>query len=464
MSALFITIAVTYKLSEGIITEKVGISSAKTLSQLNRQVSSLLNDLTSISYLFSYDEKISGFLREKNYNQSKLISDISQFDKISHYYTLPYSRFCFFTTILGINNKLFVSYENDGSKTEEFSEKILNSDWYRKMKKESQDSLWVPTHDSIQFQPGAENRYSISHVRSIIDTISGAHLGICMVSISEAAFEKLFNDALIGPGCEILMADKTGKIISAKDKTKLFTYIGGLTYFDKIENDGSGNFSWKINGIPSLVIFDTIDHTEWKIIEIIPQSLLFKDISRLRNMILLSLIITLMIAIGISYYISKNITNPVRKLAKTMREVENGNLKAVIEINSGDEIELLGHRFNDMMRRLNRLVDTIYAQQEEKQRILLQKKQEELDLLQAQINPHFLFNTLNSIKWMAIISQAVHVSNMIGALGSLLEMSISRGDKLITLDAEVDNLKNYIDLMKMRYNNKLTRCARSTKY
>lgn len=158
-------------------------------------------------------------------------------------------------------------------------------------------------------------------------------------------------------------------------------------------------------------------------------------------------LILVFITVIIVYFISNNMSKPLVKIKKALSEVSAGNLMVCVDINSRDEIGDVGNSFNKMIIEIRNLIDKVHEEH-------TMREKARLDALQAQINPHFLFNTLNTIKWAAIMSKADNIAKLTGALGKLLEVSIKRGGELITVLEEVECLKSYILIQRARFNDK----------
>jgi two-component system sensor histidine kinase YesM len=154
-------------------------------------------------------------------------------------------------------------------------------------------------------------------------------------------------------------------------------------------------------------------------------------------------------AIWMSYLLTKYISNPVNKLAKLMSSVENGDRTVKFNVKYNDEIGHLGTSFNNMVNEIHRLIDKVY-----KEKYLL--KEAEFETLKAEINPHFLYNILNSINWMAKMGKCDDVSKMITTLGSFLRYNISKKEDVVTIDEDIKQVENYLQLQKMRYGDKFS--------
>lgn len=142
-------------------------------------------------------------------------------------------------------------------------------------------------------------------------------------------------------------------------------------------------------------------------------------------------------------FFMNRITGAIAVIVRFMRRVEDGDLTSRVEVKGNDELTLLGKGFNDLMDKINRLFNRIHLEQR-------RKNQAEMRVLQAQIKPHFLFNTLESINVLAIQNEGKKVSEMVYRLASILRISIQDREE-ITLDEEIKHLRNYLDIQKFRF-------------
>ncbi len=142
------------------------------------------------------------------------------------------------------------------------------------------------------------------------------------------------------------------------------------------------------------------------------------------------------------------ITNPLRKLIELMKEVQNGNLDVRFHVKYNDEVGMLGRHFNEMLNRIKQLIRDVYQ-------VELKKKEIELDALQSQINPHFIYNSLESIRMNAEINDDDETADMIFLLSKLLRYSINRGNERVTLHEEIDHLDHYVKFLNFRFHHSI---------
>lgn len=188
--------------------------------------------------------------------------------------------------------------------------------------------------------------------------------------------------------------------------------------------------------------------TGWTVVGAAYTSELLKNNEQAQMWYLLVASILLLAVIGISGIISREITKPIRSLRDSMRKVQNGQFDTHVEVITENEIGSLGRSFNLMTSEIRALMEqNVYEQK--------QKRKSELKALQAQINPHFLYNTLDSIIWMSEAGENDEVVEMTSALARLLRQSISNDQEEVELEKEIEYVKNYLTIQKMRYKDKL---------
>lgn len=189
--------------------------------------------------------------------------------------------------------------------------------------------------------------------------------------------------------------------------------------------------------------------TGWTMVGVIYLDEMMSRTDRLRNLFYLMAIVLVGVALMMSVFLTDMVTKPLRKLRETMKVVENGNFDVEVEEpDTGDEISDLFRSFRSMILKIRELIDQNTAEQRE-------KRKSELNALQAQINPHFLYNTLDSIIWMAEGGNMKDVVLMTSSLAKLLRKSISNKNEMVTLEEEIEYTRSYLTIQKMRYVDKL---------
>lgn len=197
-----------------------------------------------------------------------------------------------------------------------------------------------------------------------------------------------------------------------------------------------------------LISYVSVDGPDWKAVSYTPLKDVYQDVYRLRERIVILCLITLLILSTLSILIALDFIKPINRLVREMEKVRKGKSDVYIENDREDELGFLNETFNSMIKEINYLVTGIYREQ-------ITRKEAEIKALQSQINPHFLFNTLESINWMAQLNNVPEISDTVSDLSSLMEASIGRGDKLITVKEEFTYSDKYISLLKRRFEDKI---------
>lgn len=183
----------------------------------------------------------------------------------------------------------------------------------------------------------------------------------------------------------------------------------------------------------------------WFLCTVVERAELYKDTNILIKSLVSILILILFVAISISYFISKLATKRIRILSNAMQDLQNGKFETSISCSGNDELSNLADVFNVMVIEIKNLMNKVYQHQKE-------ARQRELQVLQSQINPHFLYNTLDTLQWKALEHGAVELSELIVSLSSFFRISLSKGKEFISLEKELEHVKNYLVIQQFRYN------------
>lgn len=292
------------------------------------------------------------------------------------------------------------------------------------------------------------NKSNILVYRKLKSEKTRKGIGYLFIALDEQLFTNIYKDINLGEKSEVFIIDSQGMVISSigtdvkmGKKYKQQNLIEELLRHNK-ENENI--FTLVTDKEKYLVPNMPLNNEEWFLVSTIPYFNFNKESHEIMlNIIWVSIVCILAIAF-LSITISKIIWRPLNKLVSHMKDVQKGKFDIEIDCNGNDEISYLTTNFKNMVVQIERLINEVKKEQDEKREI-------EIQMLQAQINPHFLFNTLNSLKWTAMISQANSVSKGLGALAEILRSTIIEKNELISIKDEVKNLDNYIIIQKIRY-------------
>ncbi|HEY5583051.1 MAG TPA: sensor histidine kinase [Ruminiclostridium sp.] len=429
----------SFKSSEEIITNKSIAYSNDILSLIELRLQDTVRNLNIISQDLNNDQRIySALINDDNNNINKLnnYEVASQLNNV--FLNVIMTRPEIGSMCIVTNNKRFFNYDNNSIQSNIKSIVLQN---YTKIKKNASDAngktVWFfNSKDGI-----VQNAYLI---RMIFNRDNYKEIGLLVLQINMDFLDSVLQglESEVMQNTTILSPDN--EIILCKNKSALASYekIIKATPYEK------NSFVDKTNKI--FVAYTTLSIPKWRIVTYIPLNQLYMDVEVLRNRIILLCLGSILILSAVSIFMSFDLIKPINQLVKAMKGMNIDNISnSYIEIDRKDELGFLHKTFNTMAKEIDHLVTWIYKEQ-------ITRKEAELKALQSQINPHFLFNTLESINWMAQLNNVPEISDIVSDLSTLLEASIGRDDRLITIEEEFMYIDKYIALLKRRFEDKIT--------
>ena len=318
------------------------------------------------------------------------------------------------------------------------------TDWYLKPMSYKDEIVVSPSH--VQNLVSGEYKWVISISKSVLDPETGEVTGVMVIDLNYRSIEAICENAQLGKNGYIYLIDRHKNIIYHPQQQLLYSGIKSelveeiLKMRDTYLRDDVNNRIYTRN---------YSELTGWSAVGVVNVDELIKDKSSIIDFYFRLAGISILFAMTFAVLISTTITNPIKMLENTMHEVEVGNFDVRSEIELNNEIGHLSKTFNVMISRIKDLMEKTVRDEEEKRR-------SEIRALQAQINPHFLYNTLDTIIWMSAGGKNDEVVEVTSALARLFRTSISKGENLVTLLNEVENIKSYLTIQKMRYEDKLS--------
>ncbi len=285
---------------------------------------------------------------------------------------------------------------------------------------------------TIWFYTRIDGQGVISMARAIKDPETKLVNGYIFVALNENAFGGTFLNAALGDSTSIVILDENNNFLFGQ---KDFPYKKHI----KLNGDKT-----IIDSSRYIASYKEIKKLNWKVVNLVNYNSFLDKIGN----VILTLSIYIVTSIGIviifTKYIYKSIYNPIDNLVRGMDKVVDGCFDFKVKDEGNDELSLLTKQFNGLVHKINTLLNEVKHEQ-------ILKRESEIKMLQAQINPHFLFNTLSTLKWIAVMNEDTSVSNGLGALAKLLRDTIVNSKEFITVREEIYNIKNYIVIQKLRY-------------
>lgn len=437
---LFSLAIITYSISAQTITNKTQNYVEQIVIKVKENIEYYFRDLQSLSHVISINNDILSALRSGPVVDTW--KEIGYQNKIKNFLAeLTSTR----TEIKGIYIVSSDGKRHYSSGPPVFLEELNKQEWYKQIK----TSKARFTVTGIHFSDYTGGLFTtpvevVTYVQHLTDLDGQRLLGWLLIDLDYSFVTKMLENIELWDEGRVYILDAKGDIIYGDSADRYQAQNLPEVY---LRDKGSFVKSWE--GKKELVIFQTASLCHWKVIFAIPYNILQKENIFIRNYTLILTVILFTIAVYLAVLFSKKVSGPITLLCSSMREVEKGNLDITVKIWSMNEFNLLADSFNRMVKQIRVLMNNIYEGQKK-------RREAELNALQAQINPHFLYNTLDSLRWLAKIHHIQEISDIISALENLLRASISGKEDLIPIIQEFENVRNYLAIQLFRYGNNFT--------
>lgn len=318
-----------------------------------------------------------------------------------------------------------------------------NERWYREASENPEEIqlISVVTGRNI-----VTNRsYSIDDVfslaKAVQDPETGEVLGVILLDIRHDIIQSSINGVTIGEKGFVFVMDQEDNIV--------YTPVNGIVYrVNPKWVKAMEPMSVQIQGGSYQIRSELSPYTGWRTVGVFSMDEVMSSVNTIVYILFTCVIISLVLVVIVSFKFSRTLTNPIFKLKRLMKQAESGDLTVRFNFQHNDEIGELGQSFNHMIARIDQLIQMVYVEQEN-------KRTAEMKSLQEQIKPHFLYNTLDTISWMARDYDAEDIVRLVDALTNMFRIGLSHGKDIITVKEEITHVSNYLYIQKIRYKDKL---------
>ena len=327
---------------------------------------------------------------------------------------------------------------------------VIDENWFKNALLKTENLHFSTPHVQTIFD-GSESQYRwVISMSRAVEITNGPYTdqGVLLIDIRYNSLERLFDGVNLGNGGYAYLISSDGEIIY-HPKAQLID--SGIVKENNQESAGlkDGNYEEVFDGEKRIVSVKTVGYTGWKIVGVTPLDGMSLNNIKTKLLMVFIIAFVLFILSIINSYISTRITDPIKELEKAVNEIEQGNLEVEVRSAGSYEIQHLGTSIQSMARRIRKLMNDIVAEHESKRR-------SEFDTLQSQINPHFLYNTLDIIVWMIENEKQSEAVKVVTALARFFRISLSKGKSIIPVKDELEHVRNYLMIQHMRYKNKFT--------
>lgn len=305
----------------------------------------------------------------------------------------------------------------------------------------------TPHVQNLFDDPDYRYRWVVSLSRYVQLTRDGStEGGVLLVDMSFSGIEQICRDVDLANGGYLYLIDSRGELIYHPRQQLIYA---GLLEENNLIAAGyrDGSYQEKFLGQSRQITVKTVGYTGWKLIGVVPEEGITSDFWQMFLFGLFFLLFSAFLMAFLNFRISARISDPIRCLEQSVKELEAG--RADVEIVEGGcyEVQRLGHSIRSMVSTMRHLMDDIIRQER-------QKRRSELEVLQSQINPHFLYNTLDSVIWMTESGRYEEAIQMVTSLARLFRISLSRGKSVIPLADELEHARHYMNIQQIRFKNK----------
>lgn len=423
--------AASLRISSDVLRDKMAASASQVLSLAVRDIESLLENIVRFTDYIALVDEVQAVVTGTSTSLWEDFSLRKQVDDaLERFSVSALQPFVRSLKVFGTNDET-ISFGSDVFFLEEDRVRDLIGRY------SEADALvhgiWVGVHDQYDTL-GRHNDYVISYIRALATPETGEHLGISYLSFDAEIVSSMLPEGGATPG-SVVVVDQNDRIVAATSDAPV------TSSFDDSVATGTRR------SLPSLTMSRDIDLSGWTVHYIFGED---AWIEQRRGIILATLLVfavTIVGTVAVELVLVRTLTVPMEDLSRTMMRVRDGDLTARYDYHRNDEIGSMVQTFNYMVGRITKLLET----EVESER---QKRDAEFQALQAKMNPHFIYNTLTTVRWMALMHDAKPVANAIEILGRLLARTAYVRGEVTTVQDELASLDDYVAIQKLRYKGK----------
>lgn len=439
LSAVVIVTGVSIKFTNTSIFENSSEYTHTIIQQMNQNIDSYIDYMENIAYLISSNEDVQDYLFDEKIDNEGRYRILNQFQTI-----LDSRSDIRNVGIISKNGRMLI---NDGSKSVNQDLDLNTQEWYATALEKPNGPILTSSH--VQHIISGERPWVITLSRGIRDRSgSGEKEGVFFIDLNYSAISGLCDQSTVGTKGYAFILDAKGNIVYHPQQQQLYNELQteNISLIMDTDEDtvltGTGNDG-------KLYSISRSEKTGWTVVDCTNVKELLSKSRQAQSVYVLTAIILVIVALLFSRFMARSITLPIQKLRDSMKKVQEGDFSVSdVVVDSKNEIGSLTKSFDVMTHRIHELMEQNVHEQEE-------KRKSELKALQSQINPHFLYNTLDSIIWMAEGKKNEEVVLMTASLARLLRQSISNEDEVVPIANEVEYARGYLTIQKMRYKDKL---------
>lgn len=438
---------------ERVVERQVEGHTMQLIGKVNEALNSKMENLQNMTYLIAFDPDIDAFMNDKmplndDAGIEPMNMDTNAETEQNRLYGIKQTLQGFTTLYPEIAGIVLVNASGDYISNEMYprvEQSLIQEHWYQKASAN-------PGIFMVLGQPKERNltthvRYKddeiVSVARSITDEASGRVRGVIMIDLKLRSVSQAARNVTLGKSGYVMVTDAEGQSVY-KPEHPLIEHIPT----DWFPSGESGTFTAETEGGTLLFMYQSSTFTGWRTVGVFPTRDSISEVRQIQFYVVSFVFVVCLFGLSASLWFSRSIAQPIFRLMSYMRRAETGNLRPGRWSDRADEIGMLGNSYNRMLAQIRQLISLNELRER-------QKRDAEMRSLQEHIKPHFLYNTLDTIHWMARKEGAEDVSGMVGALSRLFRIGLSKGQDYIPLHSEIEHMTSYMQIQQTRYRDRL---------
>ncbi len=441
LGIIVISIIFSYRFSFFAVRDNSLQYTYQLVQQISNDIDSYIKYMQDISQMVTYNNDVKEYLSRKSVVTAQQVFTKSRIAEQLNSITLARNDITY-VAVLGKDGRYVLNKED----------LLLNK--YVDPKKENwyiealeADGLPVISSSHVQNIFKDTYTYVVSLSRALKDKDTGEISGVILVDLNYNKIRDLCSNISLGKRGYIFIVDDNGDIVYHPQQQLIYSALK-YEYIKEALASEEGNFTVNDGNNSRIYTVKEAGYADWKIVGVTYVDELVLNGADIQTYYILVAIIFLFISTLLASYLALRISRPIKALESSMKEIEKGNFNTKVALDTRDEIGQFAKNFAIMTKRIKALMAQISKDYE-------LKRKYELKVLQDQINPHFLYNTLDSIIWMSEMGNNEEVVLMTSSLAKLLRISLSKGSELITIEDEIKYIESYLTIQKMRYKDKM---------
>ncbi|TBL71380.1 cache domain-containing sensor histidine kinase [Paenibacillus thalictri] len=431
----------SFQKSAGMMQEQISEGELERMRQIEKSMSFFIKDVEQLSmYMYRNSLLQDILLKPGSRGDTEKFQDYQQINGLFET-LLSSKKWGVKIYVIGLNGDRYFTGDYIPMNYDRYLER-----WgiFRKANQANGNVAWDAQY-SIRKMESQEVVLSAGRLLKHIKT--DEKLGYLVIDILDSAVADIYQTVRGFSGSTFYLLDDMGYVISSfPDKSAVGTNLQHPE-LDRILQREEGYFKADWNGSPHIMVYNTVKSTGFKMVSVIPFSLIAEKTSIIRNFTIVLACMGLLVAIWLAYLLSATVTRPLTQLTGLMTKVESGHLDVRFNPKYQDDVGRLGRSFDRMTQRLNDLIRESYEKQ-------VRLRESELKALQAQINPHFLYNTLETVNWLAKMKGVAEISRIVVSLAEMLRYSINKTKDMVTVGEDMRHIQNYLAIQSIRYRDK----------